>query len=191
MVVCAGDIEEFNFATPIGIGLINSAINLTRISIMNPPEFILFVGTAGSYGKHNIFDIVYSRAAANIEHAFFNREGYTPIDNLVVADDIVVSKDSKNFNSIIDKVSHETIVNSSNYITTSSKISKLALQVGLSLENMEFFSVVNVAKEFNIPVGGVFVVTNYCNADAHSDFIKNHKEAMKRLEEHLLNKGIK
>ena len=191
MIVCAGDIEQFDFATPIGIGLINSAINLTRVCLMNPPEFILFVGTAGSYGKHNIFDIVYSRAAANIEHAFFNRAGYTPIDNLIVADDIAKDRESAKFNSLIQRVSHETVVNSSNYITTSESISKLALKVGLSLENMEFFSVVSVAKEFNIPVGGVFVVTNYCNEDAHKDFKKNHKVAMQKLQEHLLSKGIK
>ncbi len=191
MIVCAGDIEQFSFATPIGVGLINSAINLTRICLMSPPEFILFVGTAGSYKEYNIFDIVYSRAAANIEHAFFNRAGYTPIDNLIVADDIAKDRDSAKFNTLIQKVSSEVIVNSSNYITTSTKVSSLASKVGLSLENMEFYSVVSVAKEFNIPVGGVFIVTNYCNESAHEDFKKNHKEAMKRLQEHLLSKGIK
>ena len=191
MIVCAGDIEQFKFATPIGVGLINSAINLTRLCIMNPPEFILFVGTAGSYGEKDIFDIIYSRAASNIEHSFFNKAGYTPLDNLVVADDVAVGKDSIILNSLIDTVSHETIVNSSNYITTSESIGKVAQKVGLSLENMEFFSVLNVAKEFNIPAGGVFVVTNYCNSSAHEDFKKNHKKAMQILEEHLINKGIK
>ena len=58
MIVCAGDIEQFSFAVPIGVGLVNSAINLTRLCIMNPPEFLLFVGSAGSYGNKNIFDLV-------------------------------------------------------------------------------------------------------------------------------------
>ncbi len=190
MIVCAGDIEQFNFATPVGVGLINSAINLTRICIMNPPEFILFVGTAGSYGEHNIFDIKYSRAAANIEHSFLNKSGYTPLDNLIVADDVATGNDSKILNSVIDNVSHETIVNSSNYITTSKEISARAKKVGLSLENMEFFSIVSVAQEFNIPVGGVFIVTNYCDSSAHEDFKKNHSEAMKKLEEHLKSRGV-
>jgi len=190
MIICAGDIEHFEFATPIGIGLINSAINLTRLCIMKPPEFLLFVGTAGSYGRHNIFDIVYSRAASNIEHAFINNDGYAPLDNLIVADDVATTKSGQILNSVIQSVSHETIINSSNYITTSRRASEVFLKIGLSLENMEFFSVVSVAKEFNIPVGGIFVVTNYCDINAHKDFEKNHKEAMLKLEEHIKHKGI-
>jgi nucleoside phosphorylase len=176
MIVCAGDIEQFSFATPIGVGLIDSAINLTRLCLLHPPDFILFVGTAGSYGEHNIFDIVESKSASNIEHAFLNRDGYTPIDNLV---------------SAADDVSHETIINCSNYITTNNHLAKKYLKLNIKLENMEFFSVVKVAKEFNIPVGGVFVVTNYCNKDAHKDFIKNHQKAKEILEEYIKNRGIK
>jgi len=70
MFICAGDIEQFDFATPVGIGLVNSAINLTRICLMNPPEFLVFIGTAGSYGNKKIFDIVESRVASNIENSF-------------------------------------------------------------------------------------------------------------------------
>ncbi|HGZ71238.1 MAG TPA: purine-nucleoside phosphorylase, partial [Nitratifractor sp.] len=78
MLVCAGDIEQFPFALPIGIGLVDSAVNLTKSVIYNPPEFLVFVGTAGSYGEYNIFDIVESRVASNIEHSFFNGTAYTP-----------------------------------------------------------------------------------------------------------------
>jgi len=170
MIICAGEIEQIKGAIPIGVGLVNSAINLTRLCIMNPPEFLLFVGTAGSYGRKEIFDIIESRVAANVEHSFLNKSAYTPIDNVV---------------SSVDDVSRETIVNSSNYITTSQELSKKYLQLNIELENMEFFSVVNVAKEFSIPVAGLFVVTNYCNENAHRDFKKNHKQAIKLLEDRL------
>ena len=172
MLICAGDIEHIKSATPIGVGLVNSAINLTRLCIMNPPEFLLFVGTAGSYGNKKIFDIVESRVAANIEQSFLTNSGYTPIDNVVAS---------------VDDVSRETIVNSSNYITTSQELSKKYLQLNIDLENMEFFSVVSVAKEFGIPVGGLFVVTNYCNKDAHKDFSANHKKAIEKLESRILD----
>jgi len=175
MIICAGDIEQFDFAHPIGIGLVNSAINLTRLCLMNPPEFLLFVGTAGSYGKKKVFDIVESRVASNIEQGFLTKSAYTPLDNIVAS---------------TDNVSRETIVNSSNYITSSSELSKKYLQLNLELENMEFFSVVTVAKEFNIPVGGVFVVTNYCNETAHKDFMKNRAEAMQKLENYINAKGL-
>ncbi len=170
MIVCAGEIESFSFATPIGIGLVSSAINLSRLAIMNPPEFILFIGTAGSYGKHQIFDIVESRTASNIEHSLLLNTAYTPIDNVI---------------STADDVSHETIVNSSNYITTDGEISQKYLDKNIYLENMEFYSVMAVAREFSIPAGGIFCVTNYCNTNAHRDFVSNRLEAMKRLEEYL------
>jgi len=172
MIVCAGDVESIKGALPVGIGLVNSAINLTRVCIMNPPEFILFVGTAGSYGNYKPFDIVKSKVAANVEQSFLEKKSYTPIDNIVAS---------------TDDVSRETIVNSSNYITASKEVSDKFLKLNLELENMEFFSILSVAKEFNIPAGGLFVVTNYCFEDAHKEFKANHKRAIKILEEHIRN----
>ncbi len=175
MIVCAGDIETFSFATPIGVGLINSAINLTRIALMSPPDFLLFIGSAGSYGNKKIFEIIESKSAANVESSYLQNLSYTPL---------------KNFISSASDVSCETVVNSTNYITKSKKISQLFLQKGLELENMEFFSVMAVAKEFNIPAGGVFVVTNYCYEDAHKEFLANHSRALDILKSYLIDKGV-
>ncbi len=173
MIICAGDIEQFDFATPIGIGLVNSAINLTKLCLLNPPEFLLFVGTAGSYGGHEIFDIIESKSAANIETGFFTNGAYTPIDNVI---------------SSSDNVSRETIVNSSNYITTDPALSRHYLAHNISLENMEFFSILRVAQEFGIPAGGLFIVTNYCDRDAHKTFLTNHAEAKRRMHEYVVNR---
>ncbi len=173
IITSAGKEEIFSFASPIGIGLIESAINLTRISLFDKPDTIIFIGTAGSYGNRKIFDIVESQAASNIENCLIQKQCYTPIENLIV--------------------SRETpIVNSSNYITTDKIISKAYLKLGIELENMEFFSVMRVAKEYNINVKGIFVVTNYCNENAHKDYIKNIKQAKEKLINYLLeNKIIK
>ncbi len=170
MFICAGESETFEFAKPMGIGLIDTAINLTKLCLVSPPKFIFFVGSAGSYGEHNIFDIVESKTASNIENSFFNAKTYTPIDNVV---------------STSDNVSRETIVNSSNYITTDESLSKHYLSNNIGIENMEFFAVLKVAQHFKIPAAGAFIVTNYCNANAHKDFIKNHKEAMSKLTEYI------
>jgi nucleoside phosphorylase len=170
MIICAGDIEQFDFATPIGIGMVHSAINLTRLCLIDPPEFLLFVGTAGSYGNKSIYEIIESRTAANIENGFFTHGSYTPLDNVI---------------STADDVSRETIVNSSNYITTDSTLAKHYLDQGIELENMEFFAVMKVAEELKIPAGGIFVVTNYCNNDAHQDFMRNRQEAMARLTDYM------
>ncbi len=175
MIICAGDIEQFDFATSIGVGLVNSAINLTRLCLLSPPEFILFIGTAGSYGEHEIFDIVESKTATNIENSFFTHKAYTPLDNVI---------------STADDVSRETIINSSNYITTDPTLSSHYLKQNIKLENMEFFSILKVAQELNIPAGGVFIVTNYCDSDAHKTFMGNHKEAMKKLTIYLKERII-
>jgi nucleoside phosphorylase len=170
MFICAGESETFDFAKPMGIGLVDMSINLTKLCIENPPSFLFFVGSAGSYGRHKIFDIVESKSASNIENSFFNAKSYTPIDNMV---------------STADNVSRETIVNSSNYITTDESLAKHYLKNNIGLENMEYFAVIKVAQHFSIPVAGAFIVTNYCNANAHQDFISNHKEAISRLTEYI------
>lgn len=176
MIICAGDIESFKFAQPIGIGLVNSAINLTRQCLFNKPDYLLFIGTAGSYGNHEILDIVESKRAANLELSFLNNDAYTPIDNVLESENKLVRND--------------TIVNSSNYITTNFELSKKYNDYGIGIENMEYFSVLNVAKEFEIPVAGIFAITNFTNKNAHEDFKKNHKFAMEKLTNYLIEKNI-
>ena len=169
MIVCAGNNETFDFATPMGVGLIEMAMNLTQLCLFDKPEFLLFVGTAGSYGDAKIFDIIESKTASNIELAFLNKDAYTPLDNVI---------------STNTEQKKDIIVNSSNYISTNEQLTKKFLKFGVGIENMEFFSVLRVAQEFNIPAGGVFCVTNYTNKDAHNDFIKNHSKAKELLTQH-------
>ena len=170
MIICAGNNENFEFATPMGVGLVETAMNLTRLCLFDKPEFILFVGTAGSYGNHKIFDIIESKTAANIELAFLEKKAYTPLDNVV---------------STQTDGSKDIIVNSSNYISTDAELVKKFLNFGVEIENMEFFSVLRIAQEFDIPAGGVFCVTNYCNESAHADFLKNHDAAKEKLTLHV------
>lgn len=173
MFICAGESEQFDFAIPVGIGMTDVAINLTKLCMSQKPAFLFFVGTAGSYGEKNIFDIVESKTATNIENSFFNAKAYTPIDNMV---------------STAEDVSRETIVNSSNYITTDKSLVKQYLAKNIHLENMEYYAVLKVAQHFGIPAAGVFIVTNYCNENAHKDFLTNHKEAMQKLTQYIKEK---
>jgi len=170
MIICAGNNETFDFATPTGVGLVETAMNVTRLCLFDKPEFLLFIGTAGSYGEQKVFDIVESKTAANIELAFLERKAYTPLDNVVSAN----SEGTK-----------ELIVNSSNYITMDAELAKGFLRIGIGIENMEFFSVLRIAQEFGIPAGGVFCVTNYCDGNAHADFLANHEKAKALLSEHV------
>ena len=170
MIICAGNSENFSFATPMGVGLIETAMNLTRLCLFDKPEFLLFVGTAGSYGEAKIFDIIESKTAANIELAFLTKDAYTPLENVI---------------STNTTEKRDIIVNSSNYISTNEALTKKFLNFGVGIENMEFFSVLAVAKEFEIPAGGVFCITNYTKNNAHTDFVANHEKAKELLEEHV------
>jgi nucleoside phosphorylase len=171
MIICAGNNETFDFAQPTGVGLIETAMNLTRLCLFDKPEFLLFVGSAGSYGEFKIFDIVESKTASNIELGFLNSDAYTPLDNVISTN--------------IDKTNKDVIVNSSNYISTNEELTKKFLTFDVGIENMEFFAVLKIAQEFNIPAGGIFCITNYTNKNAHEDFMKNHDKAKKLLTLHV------
>ena len=173
MIICAGNNETFKFAQPTGIGMVETAMNLTRLCLFDKPEFLLFVGSAGSYGGHKIFDIVESKTASNIELSFLSNDAYTPLDNVVSTN----TTDKK-----------DIVVNSSNYISTNIELSKKFLGLGIGIENMEFFAVLKIAQEFNIPAGGVFCITNFTDTNAHDDFIKNHEKAKEILALHVKNR---
>ncbi len=175
MIFCAGGNEDFKFAKPLGIGLVDVTATLTKICMFDRPQSILFVGSAGSYGRHDIYDIVHSDTATNIEIGYFENRCYTPIDNIVQATG--------------DRDIDKAIVNSSNYITTDDTASKEFLARGVELENMEFFAVLKVAKMFDISASGLFVVTNYTDSQAHEQFVANHKQAKQKLKTYLEKKG--
>jgi purine-nucleoside phosphorylase len=175
MFISAGNGEDFSFSKSMGVGSIQMAINLTQFLLTTEkrPKNLIFVGTAGSYGEIPLFEIVNAKTASNIELSFLTKSSYTPIENVVSTGE------------------SPTIVNSSNYITTDSEISKSFLKMGIGLENMEFFSFLSVAQKFGIPAGGVFVVTNFTNRNAHQDFLQNRENAMKLLENFLKNSALK
>lgn len=179
MFIAAGNNENFNFAKSIGVGLISSSINLVSLIMKENINNLIFVGSAGSYDFNlNIGDIFYSFDATQIEISFSENKSYTPLDNYISLESIVI--DSKLLNIKNLKLPKCT-VNSSNYISTDESFSKKMSAIAITLENMEFFSIMQVAKSFNIPCIGLFCISNYCNEFARQDFIKNHSFVKDRL----------
>ena len=221
LVISAGKNEIFDFALPMGAGLVDMAINLTKFlqkracigadekginlknidsyylakieakfaNSSNPelqslsqnlsknpernlyqmPEKIVFVGSAGVYKDGEILQIYESSIGANVEISSVENRSYSPIEC-----------------EISSIVSRGTIkINSSNFITTDKNLAHKMFEKGYFLENMEFFSVLKVAQIFKIPAYGIFVATNFCNKDAHADFVKNHAEAKKILTKYI------
>lgn len=203
MFICARG-ENFSFAKDIGVGLVESAIELTALILRENPQFLIFIGSAGAYDKSvNLFDIFISNSATQIESSFSKDESYTPLDNKI---EIVSyetlqnqradsNKDSSvNLNAILDSQKFpRAIINSSNYICTDEIFAEKMTRAGIMLENMEFFAVLKTADYFKIPALGIFCVTNYCDKNAHNDFLANHKEAQRLLESNaraIQHKGI-
>ncbi|GMB89583.1 Purine nucleoside phosphorylase PunB [Helicobacter ailurogastricus] len=171
MFVCAGNTESFVCAKSVGVGLVQSALNLSRLCLLEKPSTIIFIGTAGSYDFSTpLLSLYVSTQAMQIEESFTLAHSYTPLDNCLQA------QGSKTLDL------PPAIVNSSNYIHTDLNFSRRMVQAGIHLENMEFFSVLSVAQYYQIPSFGVFCVTNYTNAHAHKDFLASHGQAKARLE---------
>lgn len=201
MFVCARG-ENIGFAKEIGVGIVESSIELTSLVLRDNPKYLIFIGSAGAYDKSvNLLDIFVSNSATQIESSFSKDESYTPLNNKI---EIVSyetlqnkSKDLRsnpniNLKTILD--SHNfAIVNSSNYICTDKIFARKMSSAGIILENMEFFAILKVADYFKIPALGIFCVTNYCDKNAHNDFLANHKRARDLLESNaraIQNKDI-
>ena len=220
MIISAGRNEIFPFALPMGVGLVDMSINLTALlqkramvdgcgryeqiltangqlddrlnlidspilrsakSSQNPdkilnalPNEIIFIGSAGLYKDGEVFKVYESSAAANIEISSLENKSYSPIKNEIA--------------SVVPRGTCK--VNSSNFIMTDKNLAHKLFDRGYFLENMEFYAVLKVAQKFQIPAYGIFVATNFCDENAHTDFIKNHEQAKKELEKYLKQKEI-
>lgn len=199
MFICARG-ENFSFAKDIGVGLVESAIELTALILRENPQCLIFIGSAGAYDKSvNLLDIFVSNSATQIESSFSKDESYTPLDNKIeivsyetLQNQSADSHSNPNLSAILN--SHNfAIVNSSNYICTDEIFAGKMSRAGIALENMEFFAVLKTADYFKIPALGIFCVTNYCDKNAHNDFLANHKKARELLESNaraIQNKDI-
>ncbi|PAF47756.1 purine-nucleoside phosphorylase [Helicobacter sp. 12S02634-8] len=174
MFICAGKSESFSFAQPIGIGLIDTAINLSNLCGREVVDLLVFVGTAGAYNPHiSPLEIFISTQATQIEASYTDSQSYTPIDNHI---------DSQ---AIVPYETFSAVINSSNYIHTDPNFAKKMCHANILLENMEFFSVLKVAQVFQIPCYGIFCITNHCNKQAHQDFLSRHAQAKEKLEDFI------
>ncbi|MBX1886296.1 purine-nucleoside phosphorylase [Campylobacter peloridis] len=173
LIVCAGGNENFKFAKSIGIGLVNSAFSLGKILSEEKVDNLIFIGTCGIYQEGKILEIYESSNASNIEYADICEGFYTPIAN-----------------KIILNVSHETMINSSNYICKDKNIAKQFFEKGLHIENMEAYAVLSCAKMQGINGICYLCATNFCDEFAHEDFLKNHQKAKELLKDFLLDKKL-
>lgn len=183
LILCAGGNENFSFAKSIGIGLIEPCLKLPRLLHEFKPSKLVFIGTCGLYdSKAELFEIYQSQHAFNIEFSKISNAFYSPAQC-----EVNWGKKAQKLSDISsDFVSQETIKsNSSNYICADKKAAAEFLKLGLKLENMEIFSLLSVAKFYDIELDCFLCASNHCDEKAHESFLKNHAECKKRLSEFL------
>ncbi len=203
MFLCAGDIELIENTQPIGIGLMNASINLTKklcecnvkgrdggangekggdyVAQKDAIERIIFIGSAGSYDYEiPLLSTFYATCATQIEQSYAFNKSYCPLDPIWWSDVTKSSKDLAQKEQVLSGAK-EAIVNSSNFISMDVGFANFMKERKIILENMEFYAIWRVGLAFNIPVLGIFCISNYCNEFAHSDFVKNHKKTLEIL----------
>ncbi|TSA85970.1 purine-nucleoside phosphorylase [Helicobacter mehlei] len=173
MFVCAGKMESFSFAKSIGVGLVQSALELSRLCLLEKPASLIFIGSAGTYDFDlPLLSLYKSAHAFQIEESFVTQHSYTPIENALE----IQTNDFEALDLPPIKV------NSSNYIHTNAEFARHMCHFGIALENMEFFSVLSVARAFNLPSFGIFCTTNRADQNAHAQFLENHAKACAKLQ---------
>lgn len=185
MIVCAGRSETISYAVPIGVGLVEASMGLMKLCLREYVEKLVFVGSAGAYCYEiPLLSLCISARATQIESSFVSGGSYTPLDNYIESN---VSQETFR---VGDRCLRDVVVNSSNYITMDSGVCAAMCGAGIMVENMEFFALLRVAQDFNIPAYGVFCITNYCDTNAQKDFIANHAAAKQKLEDFIQQGGI-
>ncbi|ANV98160.1 purine-nucleoside phosphorylase [Helicobacter enhydrae] len=185
MFVCAGNGEEFEFAQSIGVGLVESAIHLSKLCTSQQIDGLIFLGSAGSYDQEiPLLELFVSTHATQIDSSFLRGESYTPIPQEIKN---LENVSYETIRAILSLNLPQAIVNSSNYISTDSVYASAMKERGILLENMEFFSVLAVARRLALPALGVFCVSNYCGSKAHQEFVSNRIEVIRRLKVAIQN----
>lgn len=157
----------------LGIGFLDSALNLEKLICSNTITEIVFIGTAGSYNKAlSIGEIVSinSTAALNLGAVL----GLAYVAGKQESFELEVFKDfkpAKCFSSL--EISREEII-----------AEKLIAQNSADkflVENMELYGVAAVAAKNKIPLKSLLGITNYINPNAHEDWKANNLSVSEKL----------
>jgi len=173
--VCAGRTEVFEFAKSVGVGMVEAALGVAEILRESKFDEVVFVGTCGLYDKRDELLKIYEVfKVENLEMSGVLSLAYSPLFEM-----------TEKIKSVIKtpNVSRETF-NSSNFITTDAKTAQKFSSFFVG-ENMELYGVKVACERAGVAWRGILCATNYCDQNAHKNYVKNIKEAKKRLEKYI------
>ncbi len=152
----------------LGIGYVQAALSLQKI-IRDEPQIqeIIFVGTCGSYNdKYKIGDLLNISSVTFLERGAIEGSGY-----------LVSGLKPLSYNSagLVSEDFEQAPCLSS--LEISSKATKILdyYHYDAAVENMELLGVAKVASDAALPWRALLAVSNYTNAKAHEDWLREHK----------------
>ncbi|MEO1942440.1 MAG: hypothetical protein ABGW77_06065 [Campylobacterales bacterium] len=177
LLLSAGRSEIIPGTVPVGVGFLEAGLQLARLLERGEWDEVLFLGTAGSYGKVPPFWLIESWVGVQWEVGWVEGKGYSPIE-LKVA-----SPRPKSRLKLPPLPKVEGVLNSSHYITTDWRVGQKFLKLGAIGESMEHFGIIRVGTLTQIPVRGLYLVTNYTDSEAHLSYRRNLPKALEILTE--------
>ena len=191
-----GDFDGVNSSGNLGEKFANESVNLNESSVNFGRKFLNFKENLQNKNLNssenlninshdfspksqkiqslNLLEIYETRHAFNVEASRILGDFYSPA---VWEINLNVSYETKKCNS-------------SNYICADERVAARFAAMGLELENMEAFAVLSVAAKFGVDAVCFLCATNFCDSQAHQNFIKNHAQAKKNLENFLQEKNL-
>lgn len=185
-LVCSAIFEEMAFLDakkleaegfllrPLGIGFLEAAINLAEILNSKRIDQVFFLGTAGSYLKNLEFNSIVSISSTMLLNLGALQElSYVPIQ-----------QEEFKLNQIKNHLQAKCL--SSLEISKDQSISTLIKEKFSStdefiVENMELYGIAKVCKQHGIPLTAFLAVTNYIDANAHDDWLRNQVTGSQNL----------
>lgn len=216
--VMPGESISYRFdVISVGVGCVESAIRLTEYLIRetgfpeqnltdkrNGPDEILFIGSAGVYGKmseEGDCPSGHKNEETALEHGLYWRVP-TAICNTFYKKDLAVLQGKAKIPDIMPHIRNTPpghvgrqlmsrmchIVGSCNTVDSVSliRMPELPHGDGIDFENMEAFALASVADRFGIPFTAIFALTNEVGPDGSDEWKKNFRNYSILLQEELL-----
>jgi nucleoside phosphorylase len=167
---------------PVGIGAVDAAVGATRAIARARPERILFVGTAGIYGRKGEAGTAIGAAAVAgeivcVSTAALRGDAYLPEATVVRAET------SRRLRTALTALAAGAPngprgVACPLAITRSAALGRrIAAATGATLENLEAFAVARAAAAAGIEFAAVLGVANRVGPEGHDEWRRHHRAA--------------
>jgi purine-nucleoside phosphorylase len=169
----SADLSDVRLA-PVGIGAIDAAVGAARAIAEHRPRRVVFVGTAGVYGRAPL--PIGAPAVAGDIHcvstAALSGAGYLPEPMIVRA-----GTSARLAAALAGSAELASVACPLAITRTQALARRIARITGAALENLEVFAVARAAAAAGVEFAAVLGVANRVGPAAHREWLANHRRA--------------